>query len=111
MGQDHRAFIFDQLSWLGLKETFSEENWLNPINDPETAFSSFLTFLEKSALQPYVDKNSFPRDFASHWCKAFPNEKIPPNLGKNTLDKFLREKNLPFSLSMKNSIWKLTKLP
>ncbi len=112
---DDDAFIKEQLSWLGLEETFDKKNYIDN-KQSEDNLNDFLNFLEQFVDKPIGEneQEKFKYDFTDKCIKAFGKRmaKDGTSLDRNDrkysiviMQERLTTNNLPYTIESANGVW------
>ncbi|APM40165.1 DEAD/DEAH box helicase [Clostridium kluyveri] len=113
-GGDKEAFILEQLSWIGLKETYNPSSYINYV-DPDKNKANFINFLDKYCGIPLLDDelDSFEKEFKILTTAAYGmqegDRQDRPNYKATKMRKIFKNYNLNYNIKIKDKVSTLVK--
>lgn len=113
-GGDKEAFILEQLSWIGLKETYDPSLYINYV-DPDKNKANFINFLDKyCGISLSGDElDSFQKEFKILTTAAYGmqegDRQDRPNYKATKMRKIFKDYNLNYSIKIKDKVFTLVK--
>lgn len=113
-GGDKEAFILEQLSWIGLKETYDPSLYINYV-DPDKNKANFINFLDKYCDIPLSgdELDSFQKEFKTLTTAAYGmqegDRQDRPNYKATKMRKIFENYNLNYNVKIKDKIFTLVK--
>ncbi|WP_333861558.1 DEAD/DEAH box helicase [Clostridium sp.] len=113
-GGDKEAFILEQLSWIGLKETYNPSLYINYV-DPDKNKADFINFLDKYCGIPLSgdELDSFEKEFKTLTTAAYGmqegDRQDRPNYKATKMRKIFKNYNLNYNIKIKDKVSTLVK--
>lgn len=113
-GGDREAFILEQLSWIGLKETYDASLYIDYV-DPDKNKANFINFLDKYCDIPLSgnELDSFEKEFKTLTTAAYGmqegDRQDRPNYKATKIRKILKNYNLNYSIKIEDKVFTLVK--